>query len=293
MKIVRAAHMGMCFGVRDAIALALEKSRLQPITILGDLVHNETVLKNLREQGVKIEHQVPNVTTTTVLITAHGTSEKGLKRVRDAGLEVVEATCPLVRHAHRALTDLVAQGYHPVVIGRRDHVEVRGLTEDLAEVDIILEEQDLERVQPRPKFGVIAQTTQPIDRVRRLVGALRARFPEAAVRFADTVCQPTKQRQEAAVEVAQASDVVVVVGGLNSNNTQELVSTCAKHCERVYQVQGADDLRGTWFQLEDTVGIKAGTSTPDTVIDAVEGWLKEFAAFQEQALLHAGEAEAR
>ena len=282
MKILRAAQLGMCFGVRDAIALALEKSQSRPVTVLGDLVHNETVLKTLREQGVKIEHQVANVTTATVLITAHGASEQTLQRVRERGLEVVEATCPLVRHAHRSVMDLVARGYHPVVIGRRDHVEVRGLTEDLAECDVILQEEDLERMRARERFGVIAQTTQPIERVQRLVDGLRAKFPEAEVRFVDTVCQPTKQRQSAALELAGACDVVLVIGGIHSNNTQELAATCRKHCERVYQVQGPDDLRGTWFKQNDTIGVTAGTSTPDSTIEAVEGWLRDFAAFQER-----------
>jgi 4-hydroxy-3-methylbut-2-enyl diphosphate reductase len=287
MKIVRATHLGMCFGVRDAIALALEQAKSQPITVLGDLVHNETVLKTLRDQGVKIEHQVANVPTSTVLITAHGASEKALRRVRERGLTVVEATCPLVRHAHRALLDLVAQGFHPVVIGRKDHVEVRGLTEDLEAVDIILTEADLDQVEARSKFGVIAQTTQPIGRVQQLVQALRARFPAAEVRFADTVCQPTKQRQTAAVELAGNCDVVVVIGGQHSNNTHELVMSCRRHCERVYQVQGPEDLKGIWFRVEDTIGITAGTSTPDKVIEAVEAWLMEFAVFQERALAHA------
>jgi 4-hydroxy-3-methylbut-2-enyl diphosphate reductase len=276
----------MCFGVRDAIALALEQAKSRPITVLGDLVHNETVLKTLRDQGVKIEHQVAHVTTGNVLITAHGASEKTLQRVRESGLGVVEATCPLVRHAHRALLGLVAEGYHPVVIGRRDHVEVKGLTEDLEAVDILLSEADLEQMVPRARFGVIAQTTQPISRVQSLVDALRARFPGAEIRFVDTVCQPTKQRQTAAVELAATCDVVVVIGGLNSNNTQELVTSCLRHCERVYQVQGPDDLKGTWFKPEDTIGITAGTSTPDTMIEAVAAWLADFAAFQERAAAH-------
>ena len=280
----------MCFGVRDAIQLALEQANARPITVLGDLVHNETVLKTLREQGVKIEHQVAHVTTPTVLITAHGASEKALQQVKASGLQVMEATCPLVRHAHRALQQLVSEGFHPVVIGRRGHVEVKGLTEDLQTADIILNEEDLNVMSPRPRYGVIAQTTQPLMRVEKLVRALKERFPEAEVRFVDTVCQPTKQRQNAALDLARACDVVVVIGGVNSNNTQELVTSCRTHCDRVYQVQGPDDLKGTWFKAEDTIGITAGTSTPDPVIDAVEAWLTDFATFQERVVAYAVEA---
>ena len=275
----------MCFGVRDAIALALNQPR--PVTILGDLVHNETVLQTLRSQGVRTEHQVANVTTPAVMITAHGASEKTMNRIRERGLEVVEATCPLVHVAHRAVTNLVAQGFHPVIIGRRDHVEVRGMTEDLAEFDVVLTEDDVAAMQERPRFGVASQTTQPIDRVHHLLSLLQKRFPDSEVRFVDTVCQPTKQRQLAAIELAQQCDVVVVIGGAHSNNTRELVATCARHCREVFHVERVDDLRPDWFAHARTVGITAGTSTPDETIDAVEQWLREFAEFQEKLAVHA------
>jgi 4-hydroxy-3-methylbut-2-en-1-yl diphosphate reductase len=274
-KILRATHLGMCFGVRDAIDLAL--GQREPVTILGDLVHNDTVLQNLRSQGVKIEHQVANVTTPTVMITAHGASERALSRIRERGLGVLEATCPLVHYAHRAVAKMVEDGCHPIIIGQRNHVEVRGLTEDLAAFDVVLNAEDVERLQEHPRFGIAAQTTQPIDRVRRLVALIRSRFPQSEVRFQDTVCQPTKQRQTAAVEVAQKSDVVVVIGGAHSNNTRELVGTCSQHCRRVHHVQNASGLSTAWFEGVETVGLTAGTSTPDTIIDEVEQWLENLA----------------
>ena len=278
MKIIRAEHLGMCFGVRDAIALALNQAQAQPLTILGELVHNETVLASLQEKGIRIEHQPTAVTTPTVMITAHGASERMMKRVRERGLNVVEATCPLVHFAHRAVAKLVEEGYHPIIIGRRDHVEVRGLTEDLPEVDVVLCETDVDAIREHPRFGVAAQTTQPIERVRHLVSLIRRRFPNSEVRFIDTVCQPTKQRQSAAIELARRSDVVIVVGGAQSNNTRELVATCASHCGRVHHVQTAADLCPKWFAGAETVGITAGTSTPDAIIDAVERALRELTA---------------
>jgi len=275
MKVIRASHLGMCFGVRDAIALALEQS--QPVTILGDLVHNETVLHHLRSQGVKIEHQVAEISTPAVMITAHGAAQRSIDRLRERGLNVLEATCPLVRFAHRAVRVLVQAGYHPVIIGKRDHVEVRGLTGDLEEFDVVLNEEDVARLKERPRFGIAAQTTQPIHKVRRLVALIRERFTRSDVRFIDTVCQPTKQRQRAAIELALQSDVVVVVGGANSNNTRELVAACTEFCPRVLHVQTAADLRSEWFADAETVGITAGTSTPDEVIEAVERSLEELA----------------
>lgn len=275
MKIIRAAHLGICFGVRDAIALALKTSERAPLTVLGDLVHNETVLTELRANGIRFEQQPDKVATQTVMITAHGASDRALTETRRRGFEVLEATCPLVHVAHRSLKKLVAEGFYPIVIGKRGHVEVRGLTEDLAECDIVLTAEDIAGLQERPRFGVMAQTTQPIETVRQLVEQIRVRFQQSEVRFVDTVCQPTKQRQSAASELAQQCDVVVVIGGAHSNNTHELVRTCSRFCTRVHHVQIADDLRAEWFDETETVGITAGTSTPDAVIDAIENYLQQ------------------
>jgi 4-hydroxy-3-methylbut-2-enyl diphosphate reductase len=274
VRIVRASHLGMCFGVRDAIALALEESRRQPLTILGELVHNESVVSDLRARGIGIETQAAAVQTPAVMITAHGASEKTLERARSHGLQVFQATCPLVHFAHRAVQQLVRAGFHPVIVGQRGHVEVRGLTEDLAQFDIVLTEEDVRQMTERARFGVAAQTTQPVEKVRRLVELIRQRFARSEVRFVDTVCQPTKQRQTAALDLAQESDVVVVVGGAHSNNTRELAETCRRRGARVHHVQSADDLQVAWFAGAATVGITAGTSTPDDMIDSVEDWLQ-------------------
>lgn len=278
MKVIRAEHLGMCFGVKDAIALALDTAKREPLTILGDLVHNETVLAELKARGIRIEQQPANVGTRTVMVTAHGASERALSQTRARGLHVLEATCPLVRVAHRSLAKLVATGFHPIIIGKRDHVEVRGMTGDLAEYDVVQSDADVKNLRERPRFGVMAQTTQPIERVRQLVRVLRERFPQSEVQFVDTVCQPTKQRQHAASELAQHCDVVIVIGGAHSNNTRELVATCGQYCANVHHVQTADDLRYEWFSAAETIGITAGTSTPDSTIIAVEQWLQKLAA---------------
>ena len=278
MRIIRAEHLGMCFGVRDAIELALQQAATGPLTVLGELVHNETVLAELRGRGVRITQQVAAVETQTVMITAHGASEKAIGRVRERGLNVMEATCPLVQVAHRAVAKLVREGYHPVIVGKREHVEVRGLTEDLADYDVVLSESEVFELRERTRFGVAAQTTQPIEKVRALVGLILKRFPQADVRFVDTVCRPTKERQNAVIELAQRADVVVVIGGAHSNNTRELVAACSRFCGRVHHVQAANDLREEWFEGVVTVGITAGTSTPDNSIDEVEQWLDQLAS---------------
>ncbi len=276
MRILKAEHMGMCFGVRDAIALAKARAQSGGVTVLGELVHNRSVLEDLGRRGVRVESRAEEVDTKDVMITAHGASEREIERIRGLGLNVIEATCPLVRHAHDSVRRLAEQGYHPVIIGKRDHVEVRGLTGDLDEFDVALSREDIAALEPHARFGVAAQTTQPLVKVEALVGELRRRFPDSEVVFVDTVCGPTKQRQAAAAEVARAADAVVVIGGANSNNTRELAAVCGRHCDRVHHVQTAADLREEWFAAVETVGITAGTSTPDETIEQIEAWLVSF-----------------
>ncbi len=291
MRILRASHLGMCFGVRDAIALAQAEAACQPLTILGELVHNETVLADLRARGIRFASQPATAETDTVMVTAHGASEAAKLRARERGLHVLEATCPLVHVAHRAVQMLARDGWHPVIIGKRDHVEVRGLTEDLAECDIVLTEADVAALRERPRFGIASQTTQPIERVRLLVALIRARFPQSEVRFVDTVCQPTKQRQTAAEELARQCDVVIVIGGTHSNNTRELVATCLRHCPHVHHVQGPADVRAEWFTGAEKVGLTAGTSTPDGTIEAIAQSIARIALSSwpepERELIHA------
>ena len=247
LRLLRAAHLGMCFGVQAAIALAHAQARSQPLTILGDLVHNETVLADLRARGIRVENRAADVATATVMITAHGASDLALRAVQDRGLRVLQATCPLVHYAHRAVKSLVRDNFHPVIVGLRGHVEVRGLTQDLAEFDIVLTEEDVLQLAPRPRFGIAAQTTQPVDRVRYLV------------------------------EMARQADVVIVIGGAHSNNTRELAATCARFCSRVHQVASEREVQPGWLRDAETVGITAGTSTPDHVIDEVELRLRTLA----------------
>ncbi len=277
MRVVRASHLGMCFGVREAIAKVLRAAERQPLTVLGDLVHNETVLERLAARGVQVRRELDEVDTPCVAITAHGVSERRRAAARARGFTVLDATCPIVRAAHRAVATLVRDGFHPVIVGTPHHVEVRGLTEDLAAFDVVSSDADVEALRPQPRFGVAAQTTQPIERVRHLVSLLRRRHPRSEVQVAETVCMPTRLRQEAAEMLAAECDVMVVVGGAGSNNTHELAATCRRCCPRVYLVQDARGLRAGWFEGARVAGITAGTSTPEDVIAGVEAGVRDVA----------------
>jgi 4-hydroxy-3-methylbut-2-enyl diphosphate reductase len=277
MKIFRADHLGMCFGVRDAITTALQKSEERPLTVLGELVHNPTVLQQLAQAGVQTVHNPAELKTETVMITAHGSSAKAMAALKHSGHQLIDGTCPLVRFAHNSLLKLAREGFFPVIIGKKDHVEVRGLTGDLDDYRVILSEEEIPTIPEVARIGVASQTTQPAEKVERLVNAIRRHFPASQIRYIDTVCQPTKQRQTAAIDLAKRCSVVVVIGGKNSNNTRELAETCRRHCAHVYQVEKADQLNPQWFCEVDTVGITAGTSTPDSVISEVESVLQRWA----------------
>jgi len=274
MKVILAKHFGVCFGVRDALQQAEESAQHGELTILGEMVHNPIAKERLAALGaIESSLDAPEARTKRVMITAHGASDRAVAAWRDRGHEIIDGTCPLVHHAHEALRELVEQGDHPIVIGKRDHVEVRGLIGDFPDASVIEETPDIESLPSVSAFGVVAQTTQPIDRVRRLVDELKTNRPEAVVHFRDTVCQPTKNRQEALRALLSEVDAVVVIGGKNSNNTLQLLSTCRKAGTPSFHIERVEELRASWFEGFETVGVTAGTSTLRETVEAVRAWL--------------------
>ncbi len=280
MKIILAEHFGMCFGVRDAIAQAEQLAANAPLTILGELVHNPLVREQLRAQGAR-EGSLDDAALaaeSSVMITAHGASDRKRQEWQAAGLKVADGTCPLVRHAHAQLRSLVAADYFPVVIGQAGHVEVRGLTEDFPGAVVLGGTSDLAHLPDASRYGVISQTTQPIDRVRALVAEIRRIRPQAEVRFADTVCKPTKDRQSALQRLITDAEVIVVVGGRASNNTRQLVETCRAAGRRVVHIERAEELSAADFEGVAVVGVTAGTSTLPETVESVQARLLTFAA---------------
>jgi 4-hydroxy-3-methylbut-2-en-1-yl diphosphate reductase len=282
MKIVLARHFGLCFGVRDAIAQAGQLARQGPLTILGELVHNPIVHEHLRNHGVEQGSLNDSQSKShRVMITAHGASDFQRRKWRDAGYEVADATCPLVQHAHQALKRLVERGFHPVIVGKRGHVEVRGLAEDFADASVVEQTGDVESVPERARYGIVSQTTQPIDQVIQLVEALRQRWPESEVLFVDTVCRPTKDRQNALHELIGMADTIVVVGGYNSNNTRQLVQTCRLAGRRTFHIERPEELNRHDFVGVETIGLTAGTSTLPETVAAVHQQLLQFSTHKD------------
>ena len=278
MKIFLAQHYGLCFGVRDALAEAARLAETVPLTMLGELVHNPVVVSQLEAQGVKRgELRSIQAETQHVMITAHGASNERRMAWNSAGFSVADATCPLVHRAHDTLAGLVAAGCFPVVIGKRGHVEVLGLTGDFPNALVVESETDLRDLPESPHYGVIAQTTQPMERVERLVSLLRASRPESVVTFRDTVCQPTKNRQNALRQLLETCDTMVVVGGRNSNNTLQLVAAASVAGLDVHHVERPNELQLDWFFASRNVGLTAGTSTLKETVAAVHARLQEIA----------------
>jgi 4-hydroxy-3-methylbut-2-enyl diphosphate reductase len=281
MKIILAQHFGMCFGVRDAIVQAEQLASEGPLTILGELVHNPVVRERLRAQGIgEASLEQTRSTSTCVMITAHGASDVKQAAWRAAGFNVADGTCPLVRHAHEQLRQLVAGGFFPVVIGKPGHVEVEGLIGDFPEAFVVGVREDVPRLPQYARYGIISQTTQPIDFVKQIVHLIRQTRRHAEVRFVDTVCKPMKDRQLALRKLIDAAEAIVVVGGRESNNTRQLVETCRAAGKIAFHIERAEELQADWFGKIDIVGLTAGTSTLPETVDAVHARLREISSAQ-------------
>lgn len=277
MTIHLAQHYGMCFGVRDALRATHTAASQEPVTILGQLVHNPVVDAHLTTLGVRRGEldRMESATTQRVVITAHGASDVHRQRWQEAGHQITDTSCPLVKKAHQALSSLVEEGYHPVVIGQRTHVEVRGLIGDYPQASVLLTADDACCIPAHPKLGVISQTTQPLEQVLHIVEAIKKRHRHSEVRFVDTVCRPTKQRQTALEELVLVCDLIVVIGGRNSNNTRQLAEKARTLGVAARQVETAEDLKTDWFRGVNNVGVTAGTSTLDETVRSVMDRLQQ------------------
>ncbi len=282
MRVIEADAMGICFGVRDALATMRALEQPAQVTVFGQLVHNPVVLDEMERRGyVRVEEAeqraAESVATRRVLITAHGVSDREravLAAGGRGGREFIDTTCPLVRKAHQAAVALARAGFFVVVIGKPGHVEVRGLTGDLPEGSFaVVETQMGVRCYGAARIGVMAQTTMVEREARGIVERVREMNPPpgAEVRFVNTICMPTRERQAALERLLTQVDVLVVVGGRESNNTRQLAGRAREAGVRAVHVEEAGELTPEMFGPEEIVGLTAGTSTlPETVAGVKE-----------------------
>jgi len=282
MKVSLANALGTCFGVEDAITMAMTPEFGKNLTIVGQLVHNPQINESLKKNGVSLVNNIDaidKIKTKKVMITAHGAAQKTKDKLEDAGFTVYDASCPLVMRVHKTIQSMVTKGYYPVVIGQHDHVEVKGIVGDLEDYLVISGESDITKIQRsgKRKLGIVSQTTLQVEKVEHLVKKIRDKSYVDDVYFVNTICQPTRDRQVAVRDLAEQVDIMIVIGGYNSSNTKKLVQVCEEKNILAFHIESYSQLEKDWFYNRAHVGITAGTSTPEHVINEVHEAILEIA----------------
>ncbi len=272
MKINICKHAGFCSGVKHAYNKAIEAaSNGVPVYMLGLLVHNSQVIAKLEKAGIKSISSVDEIkdgNKAYVMISAHGIGPDTYKMVKDRGFEIIDTTCSWVKRAQQQAKELSDAGYTVVIVGDRNHTEVKGIMEWSGKDSIVIERpEDLERISVMGKVGVVAQTTQSKENLDLVVEKLKLSADE--VKVFNTICNATSRMQSSAVEMAAASDVMIVVGDMKSANTKRLSQLCTETGTRTYHIQNASELDPSWFEGAEEVGVTAGASTPDWVVQEV------------------------
>ena len=263
--------MGMCFGVKDALEKVMGLPQPNEVTVYGQLVHNPEVNRRLQEKGISLAEELGRSETilkSRVVLTAHGVSDRERLNLLHEGKALIDTTCPLVRRVHELAKDFAKRGYFVVIIGRKDHVEVRGLTGDLEKFAVVENSEDV-RIYEADRIAILCQTTTSPIHLNVMYQKIARKNFGKEIRFVDTICRPTRERQEAVEEILTRVDALVVVGGKNSNNTRQLSLLAQTRHVPSFQVERAGELNPDWFKGFETVGLTAGTSTLDETIEEV------------------------
>jgi 4-hydroxy-3-methylbut-2-enyl diphosphate reductase len=263
IQIANAA--GFCFGVKKAIQKAETMDRA---FIFGSLIHNPQEVARLASLNKKIVHSLEDVEDNRVVITAHGLDINVIGQMKERKLEIIDTTCPLVTKIYNEGHKLEGQGLQIVIIGDPKHVEVKGIASRMKDPIIVYHEEDIQKVPEGSKIGVVCQSTLLMEKFDKFVGLLKSRCAEVVP--VNTICKPTKDRQSAAAALSKTMDIMIVIGGRNSSNTHKLADTCKMNLPNdTYHVETAQELDSKWFEGKSKVGITAGASTPDYLIEEV------------------------
>lgn len=268
MKIIRAGTAGFCFGVRRALELAEQALHShEKICTLGPLIHNPAVIEDLQKKGVEIVGDLSEAEGKPVLIRTHGVVPGVFQEAKEKGIALVDATCPFVRRVQQLAAELGEQGYQVVVVGEADHPEVKGILGWAGDDVIIVETiSDASKLQNYEKIGVLAQTTQNRLQYYEISREIIGKAQE--IRIYDTICQASVTRQKEAAEIANNVDIMIVIGGKNSANTRHLAEICGKVVP-TYHIEDVSELHPAMLQGAGSVGVTAGASTPDWIIEEV------------------------
>ena len=270
MKITIAKSAGYCFGVRDAVKLAYDTAeKYGDVYMLGDIVHNEKVVQDLNNAGAKIVEYLDEVPEgSPVLFRAHGTKKDVWKEAEKTEVNIIDATCPLVHEIHREVRQLEEEDRKIIIIGDHGHDEVVAIADQVKKPIIVSSKSEAENIRRIKKAGIVSQSTQMIENVQEIINVLMKKVFD--LRFVNTICFPTKRNHEQIKEMAGKNDLIIIIGSFTSANSKRLTELSKQRNKKSYQVTCADDLDLKWFKGVNSVGISAGASTPDYLIDEVK-----------------------
>lgn len=276
MEIRKARVQGFCFGVAITVKKAEEAiAARNDVTTLGHVVHNPQMVASLQERGMKNADSVDDVADGALFVRAHGLPLDVFEKAAAKGLEVIDATCPMVTKIHVQAEKLKADGCKIVVVGDPNHPEVKGTLSHVPGAWCIETVEDVARLPRGSRVGVVVQSTYSRERFTDIVRALTAKYYE--VRAVNTICTDTNNRQTQAVELSKSVEVMVVVGGKTSANTKHLAELAQTQGARAYHIEGPDELRPEWFDGVKVAGLMSGASTPGWLVDDVEHRMSELA----------------
>ncbi len=273
MKISIAKSYGFCWGVRRALDIAesIDKEN-KKVNVLGRLIHNPQEVERLNKKGIRITENLDGISEGTVVITSHGVPDSTIESVKTKGFEVVDTTCPLVKSVHNITKNFDKKGYKTIIYGDKNHIEVKGIGGNLSSYIVIKNPDELPEINPDDNYILVSQTTMAVDEFLKVAAELKIRMPN--LKIVDTICAPTKERQNAARELAKQVDLMIVVGGYMSSNTKKLAAVSSEFVE-THQIERAEELKQEWFTGKNHVGITAGASTPDYVVEQVKKRIEE------------------
>jgi len=279
-EIIVANSAGFCFGVKIAVDAAKKAGEeLGGAYTDGPIIHNKQVVQFLETLNVRqLQENQKLKKGDTVLIRSHGVPPKEERRLQEAGVNVIDATCPFVKKVHEKVRQLVEEGYYVIIIGEHGHPEVIGILGHLEEVNgkgiVVSNMEELIRNLPKKsKIGIVAQTTQNEDFFREAVGYIAENTEE--VKIFNTICDATSVRQEEVKKIAPAVDVMIIIGGKHSGNTNRLAQISRALNQNTYHIEKADEINPEWIKGKNKIGISAGASTPDWIINEVVEKVKE------------------
>ena len=270
MKITVTKAAGYCFGVRDAVNMAYDAAeKYGEVYMLGSIVHNEKVVEDLEKAGAKIVKSLDDVPPKSpILFRAHGTVNELWEKAKKKNMNIIDATCPLVYEIHHEVKKLSEEGRKIIVIGDHGHDEVVAIANQANDSIIIANKEEALNLRKMKRAGIVTQSTQAIENVREIINILMNKVYD--LRFINTICYPTKRNHEQIKDIAKTHDLMIIIGSFTSANSKRLTQLSKEINPNSFQVTCSDELDHNWFKKIGSVGISAGASTPDHIIQDVK-----------------------